>query len=140
MTEEQLHEGYRSMEAYCARFGSQIVQSKAQVDPKDLETITRNALAVMREEGLFAFYLFLCYRWEKGGNVIWPQIKALWQSDAVGRLLGAGSDDREGLIALTKNLHDILLARQLAERTLTYALYGLLAERKAEESKKRTGG
>lgn len=135
MTQAQTDIGYRSMEACCARFGSQIVQDKKGVDAKDLETITRNALAVMREEGLFAFYLYLQYRKDKGGQVIWDGVKALWQSGEGGQLLGT-DDERAALIALTENLHDVLLARQLAERMLTYALYGLIAERKAAEAKK----
>ena len=123
---------YTHLEPLCAHFGSQIVQDKGQAkDPKRLETIVRNALGVMREEGLFAFYLYLRYRWEDGGKVIWPQIRALWREEAVGPLLGGGSDDendREAVIALTDDLPKLLLARQLAERALVYALYGLRAE------------
>lgn len=118
-----------NIEPRCAHFGSQIVQNKGAVrDPKRLETIVRNALGVMREEGLYAFYLFLEYRWEEGGKVIWPQVRALWQDQAVGPLWPAGRGDNEGVIALTDDLHDLLLARQVAERALIYALYGLRAE------------
>ncbi len=119
---------YTHLEPLCAHFGSQIVQNKGRAkDPKRLETVVRNALGVMREEGLFAFYLYLRYRWEDGGKVVWPQIRALWREEAVGPLLGGG-DDREAVIAMTDDLHKLLLARQLAERALIYALYGLRAE------------
>ena len=118
-----------NIEPRCAHFGSQIVQNKGQAkDPKRLQTIVRNALGVMREEGLFAFYLYLKYRWGEGGQVIWPQVKGLWQDEAVGPLWPEGQDDREGVIALTEDLHDLLLAREVAERALVYALYGLRVE------------
>jgi hypothetical protein len=119
---------HRNVEARCAHFGSQIVINKGEApDPKRLQTITRNALAVMREEGLFAFYLYLQYRWKEGGRVIWPQVRSLWRDDSVGDLLGAGRD-REQVIALTGQLDDLMLAREVAERALVYALYGLRSE------------
>jgi hypothetical protein len=120
---------HTNIEARCAQYGSQIVINKERApDPKRLETITRNALAVMREEGLFAFYLYLQYRGKEGGHLVWNQIKALWLHPSVGPLLGDGGD-REGVIALTESLDDLMLAREVAERALVYALYGLRSER-----------
>ncbi|HFD38240.1 MAG TPA: hypothetical protein ENJ31_00095, partial [Anaerolineae bacterium] len=87
---------YTHLEPLCAHFGSRIVAADG-VDSSRLQTIVRNALGVMREEGLFAFYLYLRYRWEDGGKVIWPQIRGLWREEAVGPLLGGG-DDREAVI------------------------------------------
>jgi hypothetical protein len=127
------------MEARCAYYGSDIVKNKEKSkDPKRLETITRNALGVMREEGLFAFYLYLKYRGlknkadgsqeDEGGHLIWNQVKALWQDQAVGPLLSGDGDDRQQVIRLTENLNDLLLAREVAGRALVYALYGLRAE------------
>lgn len=120
---------YRHLEAVCARYGSEIVQRKGgDKEAKRLETILRNALGVLREDGVFAFYLFLRYRWEDGGKVIWPQLKALWQNDAIGPLLTGAGSDRDQVIALTDDLQALLLARDVAERTLVYALYGLRAK------------
>lgn len=126
-----------NMEAICAKHGSEIVKKKPRKkeDAKKLETVVRNSLAVMREEGLFAFYLFLRYRWKEGGKVIWPQIKALWNQDSVGGLLSGKGDDRDQVIELTENLNDILLAREITERALVYALYGLRAEDEKAEAK-----
>ncbi len=117
-----------NIEPRCAYHGSRIAEGGERIDLKRLQTIVRNALAVMREEGLYAFYLYLKYRWEEGGKIIWPQIKALWQEEAVGPLWSGDGDDREGVIRLTEDLHDLLLAREVAERALVYALYGLRAE------------
>lgn len=124
-----------NVEARCAHYGSQIVQNKGTVeDPKRLETITRNALGVLREEGLFAFYLYLQYRWKEGGTVIWPQVEELWKNEEIGPLLSGNGSAREQVIALTENLHALLWARQVTERTVVYALYGLLSERKKKEA------
>ena len=103
-------------------------QKGSDKEARRLGTIIRNALGVLREDGVFAFYLFLRYRWEDGGKVIWPQLKALWQNDAIGPLLTGAGSDRDQVIALTDDLQALLLARDVAERTLVYALYGLRAK------------
>lgn len=120
---------YQQLEAVCAHYGGAIEQQKgSDKEARRLGTIIRNALGVLREDGVFAFYLFLRYRWEDGGKVIWPQLKALWQNDAIGPLLTGAGSDRDQVIALTDDLQALLLARDVAERTLVYALYALRAK------------
>ncbi|HID65324.1 MAG TPA: hypothetical protein EYP49_21615 [Anaerolineae bacterium] len=114
------------IEPRCAFFGSRIADEKS-VDSKRLQTVVRNSLGVLREEGLFAFYLYLKYRWDEGGQVIWEQIKSLWEDEVTGPLWKGGLEDREGVIALTESLYELVLAREVAEKALTYALYGLRA-------------
>jgi len=124
---------FPNVEALCARYGSQIVQNKgSEKEAKRLETVTRNALGVLREEGLFAFYIYLQYRLKEGGEVIWTQVGKLWQDKAVGPLLSGNGEERKQVIALTESLNDILLAREVTERALIYALYGLRAEKKED--------
>jgi len=117
---------YQHLEAVCARYGGNI---EAQAPDQN---IIRNALGVLREDGVFAFYLFLQYRKGQGGGVIWNGILQLWQDDAVGPLLPKDIKDakreRQEVIALTNDLQALLLAREVAERTLVYALYGLRAK------------
>ena len=126
----------RNLDALCARYGSAIVDQRgSQEEAKKTETTTRNALGVMREQGVFAFYLFLQGQWKAGGDKVWGQVEQLWQDPAVGRLLATQGEPRDNVIALTKNLSDLLLARKVAERMLVYALYGLQAERKKAKSK-----
>ncbi len=114
-----------NIETRCAHYGSLIVDRAP--DRKKVETVTRNALGVLREEGIFAFYLYLQYRSKEGGGLIWEQVKGLWQDEAVGPLMSSDGSDREQVIALTGDLNDLLLAREVAERALVYALYGLRA-------------
>ncbi len=116
----------RNLEAVCAEYGSAIERRKGgDKEAKRLETIVRNALGVLREDGVFAFYLFLQYRKDDGGGIIWDEVRKLWRDNAVGPLLSGNGSDREQVIALTDDLTALLLAREVAERTLIYALYGL---------------
>lgn len=128
-----------NMETLCARYGSKIVEDKAQVkDEKRLETIVRNALGILREEGIFAFYIFLQYRGDKngkdeGGKLIWSQVSALWRDKKAGPLVSGGGDvSRDQVIAVTEDLQTLLLARQVTERMLVYALYGLRVKDKEQ--------
>lgn len=122
-----------NLEPRCAYYGGQIDGAKReQKARKRLETLVRQTLGVLREEGIYATYLFLNYRAKEGGSVILAQLLALWRDEAVGPLLVAGGSDREQVIALTEELDALLLARQVAERTLVYALYGLRAGISAE--------
>lgn len=120
-----MNETRHNLEAVCAGYGSAIERRKDEAkDAKRLQTLIRNALGVLREDGLFAFYLFLQYRKGEGGGVIWDEVRQLWQDAAVGPLLGKGGGKAE-VIQLTDDLPALLLAREVAERTLIYALYGL---------------
>ena len=119
-----------SIEARCAHYGSEIVRNKGPADKaKKLETTVRNALGVLREDGVFAFYLYLRYKWGEGGETIWEQMEALWQDKSFGPLLPGDGEERDRVIELTGDLEALLLARRVAEQALVYALYGLRAER-----------
>ena len=130
-----------NVEARCAHYGSQIVRNKSMAkDPKRLEAVVRNALGVLRNDGIFAFYLYLQYRSrkdkggkEEGGKLTWSQVQNLWTDGEIGPLLSGNGDIRDQVIALTEDLNALLLARKVAEQTLIYALYGLRAEDKKGE-------
>lgn len=116
-----------NLEAICAQYGSQVVEHQGRAKSLErLQKVLRNALGVMREDGLFAFYLYLQYQKKDDGGVIWEQISRLWRDESVGPLLGSNTD-RQAVIELTNDLDSLLLARQVAEQTLIYALYGLRA-------------
>lgn len=130
-----------NVEARCAHYGSQIVRNKSMAkDPKRLEAVVRNALGVLRNDGIFAFYLYLQYRSrkdkdgkEEGGKLTWLQVQELWADGEIGPLLSGNGNIRDQVIALTEDLSALLLARKVAEQTLIYALYGLRAEDKKGE-------
>jgi len=121
-------ETYPNIDERCAHYASVIVSQRGtSKEAGALQTVIRNALGVMREQGLYAFKLFVDYRAKIGGNLIWEQTRALWQDSVVGPLLSNAQNDLDGVRTLTTDLNDLLLAREITERMLIYALYGLKA-------------
>jgi hypothetical protein len=115
-----------SVESKCAACGSAIVQDQfSQANRKKVETTVRNSLGVLRTDGLYAFYLFLKYKKDDGGEKILEKITALWREDEIGPLLDGRGSRTDQVIRLTENLQDVILTRQVTERALVYALYGL---------------
>lgn len=123
-----------NLDARSARIAGQLVdevKNKPEKKRKEVENTIRNALGVMREEGLYAFYIYLQSS-DAELRLIWDHAAVLLSQEDL-KLLGKNPDlgKREELIRLTENLSNLLMARQLVERYLTYALYGLRAVRKA---------
>lgn len=118
-----------NLDALCATRAGDI--SENHTLPKSFETILRNSMGVLREEGVFAFYIYLLANDDKGGKIILDCIYNLLKNKNTGPLMDPkGDDERKGIIKITEDLPSLLLARQLIERTLTYALYGLKGKKK----------
>lgn len=114
-----------NLDARCAFCAHQIVALSGTSRDKDLENRLNNALGVLQEDGFYAFYLFLKYRdLDRPPKDVWSLLTALLQNDAVGAPLPQGPGDT-AVIQMTEDLHRLLLAKQLTERTLVYARYGL---------------
>jgi len=121
-----------NLDTYCANCANDIVALSGTSRDKDLENRLNNALGVLQEDGFYAFYLFLKYRKldreSRGGDdrawPVWPRLAQLLRNDAVGAPLPQGADDT-AVIQMTEDLQKLLLAKQLTERTLIYARYGL---------------
>lgn len=121
-----------NLDTHCARCAQNIVALSGTNRDKDLENRLNNALGVLQEDGFYAFYLFLKYRnldrEPHGGDdkawPVWPNLAELLRNEAVGAPLGAGADDM-AVVEMTEDLQKLLLAKQLTERTLVYARYGL---------------
>ncbi len=115
-----------TMESVCAETGRKITERFGNKKAKKAETIVRDGLGVARVDGMYALYLYLRYKDKDGGLKIWEEISSLLKTAEVGSPLGtAKGDDVEKVIEMTESLYKVLLARQLCERALTYALYGL---------------
>jgi len=116
-----------NLDAHCAHCASEIVDlsDHGQRRDKDLENRLNDALGVLQQDGFYAFYLFLKYReLDRNPKDVWSKVKILLRKDAVGAPLPQG-DDEAAVIEMTEDLQKLLLARQLTERTLVYARYGL---------------
>jgi len=122
-----------NLDFYCAQCAQEIVKlsDHGESRDKELENRLNNALGVLQEDGFYAFYLYLKYRnldrVARGGDKawpVWPKLAELLRTEAVGAPLGAGANDT-AVIEMTEDLRKMLLAKQLTERTLIYARYGL---------------
>ncbi len=119
-----------NLDSYCARYAQQIVGLvEEEKDVKDLENHLTKALGVLQEDGLYAFYLYLRYRkLDTGDKDVWGKIRGLLQEEAMGQPLRSSGDDDNDVVGLTEELGPLFLAKDLAERTLVYARYGLRAK------------
>ncbi len=114
-----------NLDAHCADCANSIVELSGSTRNKDLENRLNNALGVLQEDGFYAFYLFLKYRnLDQPTKNVWSLLRALLRHNTVGAPLPEGSDD-DAVVQMTEDLRKLLLAKQLVERTLIYARYGL---------------
>ncbi|MGH7597331.1 MAG: hypothetical protein ACREOI_13340 [bacterium] len=123
----------KNLDALCATIARQMVAFGDEAEKRKKggrkETLNRltNGLGVLQEDGVYAFFLFL--KREDLADKVWPIFAGLLRNEAVGRMLpDAGSKSEEDLlIEMTENLDHLLLAKDLLQRTLIYARYGLRA-------------
>lgn len=114
-----------NLDAHCADCANSIMELSGSTRDKDLENRLNNALGVLQEDGFYAFYLFLKYRnLDRPPKDVWSLLRALLRNDVVGAPLPEGTDGT-AVIQMTEDLRKLLLAKQLTERTLIYARYGL---------------
>lgn len=121
-----------NLDAECARCGAQICGSIVG-DKEKVITLCRNALGVLQEEGVYAFFIYLKWKKDEGGKFIWPKIIDLLKKPEIGILIntintngcGFNNDVENALIDKTQNLNILLMMRKLMSKSLTYALYGL---------------
>lgn len=120
-----------NLDAHCAHCANDIVAMSGTGRDKDLENRLNNALGVLQEDGFYAFYLFLKYRkldhlaqdTDDKAWPVWPRLVELLRNPEVGTPLQGNND--AAVVQLTEDLQKLLLAKQLTERTLIYARYGI---------------
>jgi len=113
-----------NLDYYCSRCAQEIINICNGKRDKDLENRITQALGVLQEDGFFAFYLFIKYRELNKKWPVWQKLSSLLKDDNVGAPL-SGDEDDQAVLELTKDLYLLLLAKQLIERVLIYARYGI---------------
>ncbi len=117
-----------NLDTLCAEHAYNIVKKVApndklsKSDKSKLENTITKSLGVLQEQGVYAFFLFLAYRRKELGaeqttQKTWELLKN------VGLPIQKGTVDWRELQALTNNLDNLLLARELLEQALIYARY-----------------
>jgi hypothetical protein len=114
------------IEAKCAEKAQEIVKLAGGKKNADLENRLRNAMAILQEEGLYAFFLFLQYRNKQNDlEKAWKVLAELLKTFQIEQLTGAFAQDEKKVVAITANLDKLFFTRQILAQTLIYALYGL---------------
>jgi len=105
-----------NLDLVCAEKGKRISSKK-------LENLITSALAVLEEQGLYAFFLYLDMSREGGGmrDSLREFLKTTPKSSPL--LSNNERDIYSNLCELGKNLDDLLLARDLIRQILVYARY-----------------
>ncbi len=121
-----------SLDKICAEYGFKIAEEVNGIlrNPKETETLITKALAVLQEQGLYAFSLFCKSRSIKESEGA-KKIEELIAKMLKDRLKLIGSNDllkeiREGNERdkpLSERLDDLFLAIEVTEKTLIYARY-----------------
>jgi hypothetical protein len=115
---------FENMDIVCASKGREI----ASLGTANLIT---NALAVLEEQGVYAFFLYLA---AKGKNVLNSLYDFLKDPPGVSPLLsGEGKNIFDDLNKLGEDLDNLLFARDLLRQTMVYARYHAKAIDSEEE-------
>ncbi len=112
----------------CAELGKQLSELKGLE-----EKLITEALSVLEEQGVYAFFLFLKARGKEAGNKVSQGCaEFLSKIPQGGPLLKNGKQDLfSGVRKLAENLDELLFARDLLHQALVYARYHLKARGEA---------
>ncbi len=124
--------GIKNLDLKCAELGSEIAGIKGLEEKK-----LSNSLAVLEEQGLYAFCLYLkakvgskdnVNKEKKAGFLFWRKCRSFLEEvlDIDGE--PAKKNDLEFVKKVAEDLHRMLLARDLIRRSIAYARYHLKAE------------
>lgn len=107
-----------NLDLKCAELGERLA-GQQKVDEK----LLNNALAVLEEQGVYAFFLYLKTRGGDGGESATRTCAEFLQGVPAGRpILGRG-DVFQALQALGQDLDRLLFARDLLRQALLYGRY-----------------
>lgn len=118
-----------NLDLRCAELGKQLADLQG-VD----ETLLRDALAVLEEQGVYAYFLFLRNRRgreQRPAEVVCDKSAAFLQKTPSGAPLIGKGDLWQELQQLSKDLDKLLFARDLLRQTLVYARYHAKAHENA---------
>lgn len=107
-----------NLDMKCAKSGRELIRDLSGQSAEKEENVVQKALGVLLENGPYAMYLF-CK--SKKYYAVNKCINNLFKEDAI--QLGAGNELEERLESIADDLETLLFARDLMERTLTYARY-----------------
>jgi len=112
----------QNLDLECAKLGQRL----AGEDGID-EKLLNDALAVLEEQGVYAFFLYLKARGGQGPDRASAACAEFLRSVPQGSPLLGGGDVFSSLQRLSQNLDDLLFARDLLRQALVYGRYHVKA-------------
>ena len=119
---------FENLDLACARTG----QAIAEKPSKELEKLVTSALAVLEEQGVYALFLFLMTRGGKAAPTIVQEAHKLLRERAPLLSDNGNGDIFKSLQSMSKDLDELLLARDLLRQALVYARYHARVPQKAK--------
>lgn len=110
-----------NLDMKCAELGQKLA-ANTNVDEKLLTDV----LGVLEEQGLYAAFLFAKARGGQGGKSVGDQVSQFLRSTPEGSPLAGSTGNGDVLTAIkeaSKDLDNLLLARDLVRQALVYARY-----------------
>lgn len=115
-----------NLDLKCAELGKQLAERQG-VD----ETLLTDALSVLEEQGVYAFFLYLAARGRQPGQAIIDACAELLRKTPAGSPLLATGDVWQSLQRLGEDLDKLLFARELLRQALVYGRYHAKARQPA---------
>lgn len=129
-----------NLDHLCADFGFQIVP-RDEIDFRTMERELTKALGILQENGLYALFVYLqgqtTREMKRAKQKLWAMVDKL-EDERIIQLEGDTRDQQA--VALTANLNQMLLVKDLLERTMVYARYRAMGLRKAQEEQEAARG
>lgn len=120
---------FENLDLACAKTG----QAIAEKPSKELEKLVTSALAVLEEQGVYALFLFLKTRGGKAAPTIEQKVREFLKTTPQRAPLLSGDGDVFALLqSMSKDLDELLLARDLLRQALVYARYHARVPQKSE--------
>jgi hypothetical protein len=107
----------------CAKLGQKLAGDAS----KAREKLLRDSLSVLRQQGLYAFFLYLKANGKEGKGIIKPCDVCLGN---YGLITNPNGDITARVAEM--DLDDLLFARQILLQALTYGLYHVKAKREGD--------
>jgi len=110
----------KNVDQICAKYSLKIAEEFEQ-NPKEGQSLITKALAVLQQQGLYAFGLF-CKTETKAYSILQKALE-LFKDENLKFIHNSELDDLSQLIELSKELDDLIFAIEVLEKTLIYARY-----------------
>ena len=125
----------KNLDSLCAKIALGIeneCKKKKDNDRKSFLNNITNGISILQEDGIYAFYLFL--KREKIKSEVWDHCRDLLTDQSLEKIISypKNLDDEKAIIEMTENLDALLLAKDLLQRMLIYARYGIRSREKSK--------